>query len=282
MKAITEKIAGLLVDKCLQYPIMCAFAFTLGHALFGLFHGCNLNLSWYKWMTVNVVAFVLVAGTLTAAIPSLQMTAPRVILRPTPSCSTFNNPTRYLCFILSNENVQKYYETNRRASCEADDPNIAHATPFYIRSPWIPSLEHFRLLEEIQFQPEGEGKPPYKLPKGYCIRAAGPSSLDPLPVIFYSLNGTTKIITDKGHIDKKYLEDYKFGWYFVSSCRTDLSTWLYNCTSGYLSSTYVPLSEYSKKVLMEESDSGISFLSLLSVLMGVVLSTSYLLQKQFR
>ena len=278
MEAITEKIAGLLVDKCLQYPIVCAFVFTLGHALFGLLRGYNLNIGWHKWVTVNVAAFVLVAGTLTAAIPSLQMTAPRVILRPTPSCSTFNNPTWYLCFVLNNENLQKYYKTTRQA-CEADDPNLANATPFYIRSPWILSLEHFRLLEEVQFQPEGEGKPPYKLPKGYCIRAAGPPSLDPLPVIFYSLDGVTKIITDKGHINKKHLEEYNFGWYLVSSCRTDLSSWLYNCTSGYISSTYVQLSEYSKKVLMEEGDSGISFLSLLSVLMGVILSTSYLLQK---
>lgn len=281
MEAITEKIAGLLVDRFLQYPVTCAVVFTIGHALFGqLFRGNDPGIrSWRKWVLLNAAAFSLAAVTLAVAMPRLQMTPPRVILRPTPSCSTFNNPTRYLCFVLSDENQQVFYETIRRA-CETDDPSLPSATSFYIRSPWIPATEHFRLLREVDFQPEGQGKPPYKLPKGYCIRAAGPPSLDPLPVIFYSLNGTTKIVTDKGPIEKRHLEEYEFGWYLVSSCRTDVSAWLYNCTSGYVSSTHVSLSEYSRKVLMEEgSDSGMSFLSLLSVSTGVVLAMSLLLQK---
>lgn len=97
MEAITEKIAGLLVDRFLQYPVTCAVVFTIGHALFGpLFRGNDPGIhSWRKWVLLNAAAFSLAAVTLAAAMPrrpresysAPRQVAPRSTTPPDTSAS---------------------------------------------------------------------------------------------------------------------------------------------------------------------------------------------------
>lgn len=211
-----------------------------------------------RWAISCLIIFFILGFTLTYLIPTLQLTPDRIIFRPTPSCSTFNNPTRYLAFILDENNNQVFYVTTVRG-VNNTDPSMKEAAPFYIVSSWIRSPNHFRITsEKVEFQPatvQGVSKVPYNLSRGYCIRAAGPTSSDPLYVAFYSLNGTEKILLDTGYISKSDLEEFHFGWFLVSNCRTIFSRWLWHCKTGYVSSTYVRLPEYARMLLLEDAES---------------------------
>ena len=248
-------IAGFLVDKCLQYPVTSSLIIFLGFF-------CILAPLWYdpaatkgyRWLFSCAVGLVLLQLILVGLVPTLHVTAPRVIFRPTPSCSTFDNPTRYICNILINHRQQFYITTQRK--CDAQDKNFKNATDFYIISSWIPSFNHYITRKGVNFEPatvSGENKKSYPLPDNYCVRAAGPTSEEKIKVAFYSHDGTQLILLDTGYINKTDLIEFRFGWYYVSSCRTDLERWWYShCETGYVSSNYVTLSEYSRILLLEK------------------------------
>lgn len=244
------KVAGFLVDLFLQYPVCSAFIVSVGLYTFSPFIlDAAKNISLWRW----AIIFALISSVLIAIVPVLQLTTERIIARPTPCCSTYNNPARYLCFILNEENKQIFYETTLR-KCDRTDPNMNTATSFYIISSWIPSPDHFRTKKKILFHPDGENQKPYDLPQGYCVRANGPIIENkPVQVSFYSLNGTEKILLDKGSIDWKDLEVFTAGWYLVSNCRTGIQRLLLPCKTVYISSAYVRLPQYSRIMLLEDS-----------------------------
>ena len=255
MDEFKSSVAGLLVDQCLQFPIYTALVFSLGfYVVVPIITdpGHSARTEGRRWAVSCLVIFGLLGATLTWFIPALQLTASRIIFRPTPSCSTFNNPARYLAFILDHNDNQVFYVTTTSA-VEKTDPHMKEAAPFYIISSWIRSPNHYRIVsEKISFQPasvKGMNKPPYELKKGYCVRAAGPTSADPLLVAFYSLNGTETILEDTGYIAKKDLEEFQSGWFYVSNCRTELTRWLFRCKNGYVSSAYVRYTEYTRGIL---------------------------------
>ena len=179
-------VAGFLVDKCLQYPITFSLIVFLGFF-------CILAPLWYdaatkghRWILSCAVGFVLLPLILVGLVPTLHVTAPRVILYPTPSCSTLDNPARYICSILINHQQQFYITTKQK--CDPQDKNFKNATNFYIISSWIPSFNHYITIRYVNFEPAavpGEVKKSYQLPDNYCVRAAGPTSEDKLRVAFY-------------------------------------------------------------------------------------------------
>ena len=173
MDEFKEKVAGFLVDLVLQYPVYSAFLISVGLYTFSPFILDEKNISRRLWVFIFLTGFALISAVLIAVVPVLQLTTERVIARPTPCCSTYNNPARYLCFILNEENKQIFYETTLR-KCDGTDPNINTAASFYIISSWIPSPDHFRTKRKILFHPDGENQKPYDLPEGYCVRANGP------------------------------------------------------------------------------------------------------------
>ena len=258
MDNLLASVAGLLVDQCLQYPIRTAFVCALATYIvvpIRVDPGHSTRTEGIRWIVSCLVIFVILGAALTLCIPTLQLTASRIIFRPTPSCSTFNNPARYLAFILDENNNQVFYVTTTRG-VENTDPHMKEAAPFYIISTWIRSPNHYRILsEKVEFQPAsvpGMNKPPYYLKRGYCVRAAGPPSADPLQVAFYSLNGTEIILEDSGYIAQKDLEEFHSGWLRVSNCRTELTRWLFDCKTGFVSSAYVRFTEYERIFLRAE------------------------------
>ena len=123
MDEFLSSVAGLLVDQCLQYPIGTALVFSLGfYVLVPIFTdpGHSARTEGRRWVVSCLVIFVLLGVSLTLFIPALQLTASRIIFRPTPSCSTFNNPARYLAFILDDSNNQVFYVTTTRAVEDTD------------------------------------------------------------------------------------------------------------------------------------------------------------------
>ena len=82
--------------------------------------------------------------------PVLALASDRIIFRPTPSCSTFDNPPRYICLTFNANHQQAYYTTNWQ-NCNSSDPNMNNATKYYIISSWIPSFDHFVLTERVYF-----------------------------------------------------------------------------------------------------------------------------------
>ena len=256
MDEFTGKVAGFLVDLVLQYPLCSAFVISVGLYTFSPFIlDAAKDISSGRWVFIFLAGFTLISAVLIAIVHVLQLTTERIIARPTPCCSTYNNPARYLCFILNEENKQVFYETTLR-KCDGTDPNINTAAPFYIISSWIPSPNHFRTKRKILFHPDGPGETPkpYDLPEGYCVRANGPIIENkPVRISFYSLNGTQKILLDKGSIDWKDLEVFTAGWYLVSNCRTGIQRLLFPCKTVYISSAYVRLPQYSRIMLLEDS-----------------------------
>lgn len=251
------RVAGLLVDKCLQYPVICSLMFTLGLYVFApLFWDTDATKGW-RWVLSCTAVCVLSALVTVGLIPTLHITAPRILFRPTPSCSTFDSPARYICFTLDHHQQVFYITTLRK--CDSSDPKMREATKFYIVSSWIPSFDHFLTRREIQFQPVavvGENKQSYPLPENYCVRGAGHTDSNDVKVAFYSLSGSQRILLDTGYINKSDLVDFHFGWYLVSSCWTDLERWLYYCEMGYVSSHYVSLPEPTRILLLEQRGGG--------------------------
>lgn len=254
MDEFLGRVAGLLIDNCLQYPISCSFLFSVGFYTFApLFWDSAVTTGW-RWVLSCLAGFVIVSLAMTGLIPSLKITTDRFIFRPTPSCSTFDNPARYICSILDENHQQIFYITTQR-KCDRTDPQMKDASSYYILSSWIPSFDHYVTTRRIQFQPAAvpnENKPSYSLPENYCVRAAGPVNADPLSVAFYSLTGSRETLHDTGYINKTDLTEFHFGWYTVSNCRTELGRWLFSCEKGFVSSHYVTLPEYFRILFLEQ------------------------------
>ncbi len=254
--AFLEFLVAVVADKFLQYPITCSLMLCVGLYIFAPLIYTVPDYKGWRWVLTCFAAFVFFSVVTVGLIPTLQMSAPRIIFRPTTSCSTFDDPSRYICFTLDQSHQQVFYITTVR-ECNSSDPKAKDAAKFYVISSWIPSFNHFRTRRAIQFQPAvvpGEKKPSYGLPENYCVRAAGAISEDPAPlkVAFYSLNRSQETLLDTGYIDKADLIEFHFGWYLVSSCRSDLGRWWYSCEMGYVSSEYVTLPEYLRIRLHEK------------------------------
>ena len=146
MDNLLASAAGLLVDQCLQYPIRTAFVFSLVIYVFVpilyVDPGHSARTEGKRWAITCLVIFVILGAVLILCIPTLQLTASRIILRPTPSCSTFNNPARYLAFILDKNNNQVFYVTTTKG-VKNTDPHMKEAAPFYIISSWNRSSNHY-------------------------------------------------------------------------------------------------------------------------------------------
>ena len=256
MNPFSGDMAGLVVDSFLQYPVACSFAFCIGLFIFyPIFYEKDATKGW-RWFVSCVVVFVLLSAVSISLKPTLSITPDRIIFRPTPSCSTFDNPARYLCFTLSDPDHDQVFYTTTWRKCDKSDANMRNASKFYIISSWIPSFDHFITKRRVNFEPDsspGEEKKSYTLPENYCVRAAGPLREDKLvKVAFYSINGSQHHLLDSGYINQTELEEFHSGWYLVSSCKSELSKWLFNCTRGYVSSNYVRLQQYTRRLLLEQ------------------------------
>lgn len=256
MDPFSGHMAGLVVNSFLQYPVMCSLLFCIGLFIFyPVFYEKTDATKGWRWVISCLVVFVLLSVVAIFLKPTLSLTAPRIIFRPTPSCSTYDRPPRYICFTLSGmDHLQVFYTTTWR-KCDNSDTNMKTASKFYVISSWIPSFDHFITKRPVKFEPEsspGETKMSYVLPENYCVRAAGPLGEETLKVAFYSINGTQHHLLDSGYINKTDLEEFHSGWYLVSNCKSEVSNWLFNCTRGYISSNYVRLQQYTRLLLLEQ------------------------------
>ena len=250
---------GLVVNSFLQYPVACSLALCISLFIFyPVFYERDATKGW-RWFTSCFGVFVLLSVVSIFLKPTLSITPDRIIFRPTPSCSTFDRPARYLCFTLSSPSHDQVFYTTTWRKCDNSDANMRNASKFYIISSWIPSFDHFITKRQVKFEPHsspGENKPPYDLPENYCVRAAGPLGEDKLKgklkVAFYSINGSQHHLLDSGYINKTELEEFHSGWYLVSSCKSELSEWVFNCTRGYVSSNYVRLNQHTRLLLLEQ------------------------------
>ena len=249
-----NELTTFLIDLFLFYPICCSAVLAGVTTLLPL---CNFwDEKWLKALTRAIYALFAIFVT-TYVIPNFAMAPDRIIFRLDPSCSTFENPTRYICLTFSEQRERLFYITTWR-KCDSLDPNVKNATKYYIVSSWIPSSDEFVTTQSLVFQPESANgkKNAYTLPEGYCVRAAGPSGSDRQRVVFTSIDLTGKRIQDYGHINSSLLKKFHSGWYLVSSCSSELSRWWYqNCTLGYVSSHYARLPQYVRKLLLEERGS---------------------------
>ncbi|XP_028395017.1 uncharacterized protein LOC114519142 [Dendronephthya gigantea] len=248
------EVAGLFVDAFLQYPISCSLVFSsLLYIIYPVFFPNTDATKGYRWIYSCIAIFLLTSTISIFLIPVLALAPDRIIFRPTPSCSIFDRPTRYICLTFNDRHENVFYSTTWK-ECNERDVNMKNATKHYIISSWIPSFDHFVTLTSVLFQPDdshGEKKKAYPLPAGYCIRAAGPIEGDRQKVAFYSINGTSYHLLDSGYINSSSLTKFYSGWYLASSCRNELSRWWYNCTLGYVSSHYVRLPQYTRSLLLE-------------------------------
>ena len=257
MKEFISQLTGVFLNAFLQYPVCYSLAFTGAiYILYPVYYeDCKKSdaTTGRRWIASCCAIFVLLSAASISFIPILSLAPDRVIFRPTPSCSTFDNPTRYICLTLDVHHGQAYYVTTWR-KCSSFDSNMNDSSNFYHISSWIPSPDHFVTTKKVLFQPEsspGENKPAYHLPDNYCVRATGPTECDEIKVGFYSINATGSHIRDTGPISKEILKEYQYGWYLVSNCRIGIIRWLYNCTTGYVSSKYVRLRQYTRVLLLE-------------------------------
>lgn len=257
MDAFLGRVAGLLVNMCLQYPVTGSAMAMLGVFTFVPIFTDTRTTHSLHFLFICMVGFGILVIILVNIIPVLQLTPDRILFRPAPSGSIFERPSRYICFTLDPKTRKQIFYVTTKRKCDNDDPNMNKATNFYIISPWIPSFNHYLTKRSVQFQPitePGEIKPSYSLPEGYCVRAAGPVSNDPLRVAFTSIDAQQEHIHDTGYISKEDLIQQHSGWYFVSNCRTDIGRWLFNCETGYISSVYVSLPEYTRILLIEKRE----------------------------
>ena len=254
MNQLPDRYKEYLINKILQYPIICsilATCFTLSIPLYHFFGGR------WQWIALCLGIFVLLAIFVSInLIPVLVIAANRIILRPTPSCSIYDNPVRYICVTLK-DHRPVFYVTTRPNDLDA---NMDDATKYYIISSWIQSPGDLVTIQPVQFQPEnlpGENKTAYRLPEGYGIRPAGPSGGDRQRVEFSSISSTGHEILDSGHIDSSLLRTFNSGWYLVSNCRCELTRWWYNRSDheGYVNSYYVRLPQDTRAFLREDRES---------------------------
>ena len=259
MDLLSDKCKEYFIDTFLQHPIIYSTLVTFLIWLLPLYKICGGH---WEWIALCLAIFELL-GILVSIklVPVLNIAPSYIILRPTPSCSTYDNPERYICLTLKNHQPV-FYVTN-----QLPKPNdgLTNATKYYIISSWISSPGDLVTIEPVQFQPEnsnGENKQAYSLPKGYGVQAAEPSGQDQQKVTFYSvnINGSTGIlIPNSGFIDSSSLKKFESGWYRVSNCRCELTRWWYNRqgshSEGYVDSYYVSLPQYTRFFLQEGGES---------------------------
>ena len=191
---------------------------------------------------------------LALVIPQLQIVSVRVVLRPTPGCSTEMNPRRLLCAVVNENHIQTFYETTRRNCVCRNCTDLEEAgMPYYVISSWIPAPNHFRARTAIAFDPVevSTEEQCYILPKGRCIRIAGPVGEDQLKVEISKWKGRKQLL-DIGFINRSSLEEFNTGFYVVSNCRTDAERWLFSCTIAYVNAHYVRLPTYMRILLLED------------------------------
>lgn len=253
---------GPVVDSFLQYPVACSLAFSITiYIFYPVFFERDATRG-LRWFTSCIVVFVLLSVVSISLKPTLSLTADRIIFRPTPSCSTFDRPARYLCFTLSSPNHDQVFYTTTWRKCDNSDANMRNASKFYIISSWIPSFDHFITKRPVKFEPDNSPgdnklyKQSYMLPENYCVRAAGQGpfgeDIDKVKIAFYSISGSQQHLVDSGYVKKTELKEFHSGWYLVSSCKSELSWWLFNCTLGYVSSNYVRLYQHTRMLLLEQ------------------------------
>lgn len=257
LKEMLIQLSGLFLDGFLQYPVFCSSMVCIPlYIFYPVHHEKTEATKGWRWVARCIVVFVLLSVASIFLTPVLTLAPDRIIFRPTPSCSTYDNPTRYICLTLDDHHRQVFYTTTWQ-KCNNSDANIKNASNYYIISSWIPSFEHFVTTKSMEFQPESspsKNKTAYTLPENYCVRAARPTGGDQLKVAFYSISGNRTHLLDSGYVNSSFLKPFYSGWYLVSNCRSDLSRRLYNCTNGYVSSNYVRLSQYTRALLLENRD----------------------------
>ncbi|XP_046847096.1 uncharacterized protein LOC124440711 [Xenia sp. Carnegie-2017] len=255
MKELVIQVSGLFIDAFLQYPVSCSLAFCIAlYILYPVYYKDTEATKGLRWIVSCFAIFILLSVASIFFVPQFRMATDRIIFRPTPSCSTFDNPARYICLTFNEKHQQVFYTTTWR-KCSRSDENMQNASNYYITSSWIPSFDHFVTRERMLFQPEhtqDEVKNPYYLPENYCVRAAGPSDGERVKVAFYSIKGTDLHLLDSGYINSSILKEFHSGWYQVSNCRSDLSRWMFDCSNGYVSSNYVRLPQYTRILLLEQ------------------------------
>lgn len=252
-------ISGSLLEMILQYPFS-TFVMS-GVLLYGIgflfdyvfFSNTRLrdNLSYFLaflavWSVVTAVVFM-------SLIPPLNLATIRIIFRPIQNCNAFNNPPKYLCYTLDDNNNQLFYTTLKQ-ECVGNNKN---ASSFYIISLWKPALNQFKLNKRIMFYPlPKDEKTKYPLKKGYCIQAAeNLNADDQVKVDFYSWDKEKMLLQDTGFINRSDLEEYNTGWYQVSNCMLETSRLISRyllkdyCITGFVSSFYVNVPEHMKNLL---------------------------------
>jgi hypothetical protein len=171
-----------------------------------------------------------------------------VKLQPTASCSTSEDPIRYLCRTVDGQRQHLFYTAIHDSLKDLNKP-----TKYYITSTWIPSFDEFVLTESVLFQPEGENEA-YRLQKNVCVRAAGPTGLVKQNVTFTKINKEGKSDKKEGDIISRVLKKQNCGWYKVSNCRSELSRWWYSRdhTTGFVCSRDTMQSQAQRDYLLEE------------------------------
>ena len=254
--------SGLLTRIVLEYPLVLfivsgVIISTMIFLFDFIFLGNSRLTDWSYFLKFMAVYCVIMAVVFVTFIPPLKMNTERIIFRPTENCNMFENPTRYVCFILGD----KIYITTKRGCVGT----VTNATSFYIISLWIPSKNQYRLKNKVFFHPENATdeapKPPYWLPGNYCIQEyideSSPSTHDRLRVSFISWTNSSVITSDSGYIERTHLEPYTTGWYKVSNCRWEVTRWLPfdgYCITGYVSNHYVNLPENMARLLHDNEN----------------------------
>lgn len=249
-------ITGILTEGFLRYPVTGSL--VISTCLYFFVPVCSKAkpaLEGLSWVGRCAVAFGAIVLVIVLVIPPLQIVSVRVILRPTPSCSTEMDPRRLLCAIVNENQIQTFYESTRQ-SCVCRNCTDLEEEPgmsYYVISSWIPAPNHFRTRTEIVFDTvESTEDQCFILPKGRCIRTAGPTGEDPLKVEIIKWKGRKRQSFDKGFINRSSLEEFNTGFYVVSNCKTDFERWLFSCTIAYVNAHYVRLPTYMRILLLED------------------------------
>ncbi len=193
MNLLANSYKEYLIDTFLQYPIICSTLAICFTWVIPLYHLCGGH-----WERIALSLAIIELFTILASInliPVLVAAPTYLILRPTPSCSTYDDPERYMCITLK-DHQHVFYVTTRLPQPNDLDASLKNATKYYIISSWRSSPDDLITIEPAQFQPENlpdENKPAYWLPEGYGVRSAGQSGEDKqIKVTLYSISNTGK------------------------------------------------------------------------------------------
>ena len=251
-----------VVDPFLQNPIICSSLVTCVTLLF-LPLDCFGGGRW-EWIALcHVIVVLLVILVSIIVIPVLNIAPSYLILRPKSSCSTHDNPVRYICVTLKDHQPVFYVTTKLPIPNSLDAVNMNNATKYYIISSWIPPADGDHVtIEPVQFQSENLPGKNKRLPKhfGVLCQPAEQSGGDrQIRVTYNCISSTGEQIPYSGFIDSNLLREFESGWYRVSNCRCKLTRWWYSRRGshheGYVNSYYVRLPYYTRYFLRENKKS---------------------------